>query len=460
VTHPGYQLTEWAYSHPWLTPEAKLVLGVTLQWPERNPSVRQLADVLPLNKDTIILAQTELEVEGIARYDRPKKRRSKTDARFEDSNRLAWVHPKAEPNRRRQDAERGAFLPSEVAERLPRGVRGKKNAKHFPLIALVYAHEQARAGRVAIQDDAVGAILGLNARQVRTMRQQLIAAGIIVKATYVPLLGKSYRLVGTPAPAITFEAGKVKRASLLHGVLPNPQASVLIVASKYELAYLRTLLDQLDAEACAAVVTDAQTSEGGAAEAFGIGAAALIEAAKLRLAETGVEASNDRSREHQMTVLGNVYLVPSPRPIRTVTPTQALSSTQNKRRTSDEDGLRRKDQRAKRHRERKAPALRDVVPEKNLRVRADDETHAAMTEGLAWLESKYGKAERDAFAREWVVNSGGSGKTFLKLMHHRFPALKPREDSPAGGKDRSAELAAMFATMTPAADEADVWDDE
>jgi hypothetical protein len=442
MRHRGYQLTEWAYSHPWLTPEAKLVLGVTLQWPERNPSIRQLADVLPLNKDAIILGQAELELEGVARYDRPTKRRGKTDLRFEDSNRLAWVHPKTEPNRRRQDAERGAFLPAAVAERLPRGVRGKKNGKLFPLVALVYAHEQARAGRVAIQDDAVGATLGLNPRQVRTIRQQLIEAGVLVKAEYVPRLGKSYRLIGVPAPDVKFDPGKVRRASLLHGAMPNPSASILTVASKYELAYFLTLLDQLDAEARADVVAQAQHSEGGATEAFGIGATALIDAAKRHLPRIAEKAPNDRSKDHQVTVLGNVPLVPSSSPRGTGVAPQKNTTTRpsgaSRRKTHGREELRRQ-----------PPQRRLIVPEFNLYLRADDATFSAMTDGLRQVEAKYGREERAGFAREWVLASAGSGKTFLTLMYARFPWLKPREQTEPrdGVRNRRAELDAMLAEL-------------
>lgn len=455
MTHPGYQLTEWAYTHPWLTTEAKLVLGVTLQWPERNPSNRQLADVLPINNNAIILAQTELELEGIARYERPTKRRSRTDLRFQESNRLAWVHPKAEPNRRRQDAERRAFLPPRIAERLPRGTRGKKNQRHFPLVALVYAHAQVRSGLVAIQDDAVAALLGLNTRQVATIRRELTQSGVLVKVKPIKRLGMAHRLYGINYDAARLDPNRVQRLTEFHGLLPNPKASMRVVGSKSEVALLQDLLDPLTDEARCDVLTDAQLSEGGSGEAFGVGASALIEAAKLKHSDT----SFYRSREHLHTVLENVYLVPSERPLSEVRPTEGLTNKNVKRRTRGEDGLRQKDQEGQRHRRRQAPAWRIIVPEKNLGLRADDALFAQITEGLDRLQAKYGRNERDGYARDWCLACGASGKTFLKLMQTNFHWLKPRRVEPAPGEtDRSAEVAAMLAA--PHSDESGVWPEE
>lgn len=229
MKHPGLKLTEWVLMHPQLSQEAKLVLAATLATPERDARQRQLAEWLPLGRDAIASAQDELEA-GFADYRRPTARMAADDPRFREAKSIVALHPKAELNRR-PDSKRPqlVFLPGSFCARLPRGHIGKLSA----LLALVYVAEQAQAGRIALNDHTVAALLrdGTTARAVAHARKALIRAGVL-EPIGKQARPKVYRLDLETGPEPTFDADRVPR--LRHW----QRAGVDVVATKRQWGYL------------------------------------------------------------------------------------------------------------------------------------------------------------------------------------------------------------------------------
>ncbi len=210
MNHPGYRLTDVALFTHELSPAAKLVLGITLAIPERNPSVRQLEQWLPLSRRAIHNAQDELEATG-CRYDRPYSAadRNTFNPRFARSNRLASVPPVWEPVRRGNNVQPSVYLPGLVAETLPR-------ERKYALLTLLYVREQIRRGAVQMPDPVAAMRLGVTERWVKEARRLLRERGVLksAKRRYSPPI---FRVEGVHVPEKKFDPSMTPERFQLHG---------------------------------------------------------------------------------------------------------------------------------------------------------------------------------------------------------------------------------------------------
>src|SRR4051794_259676 len=90
MRHPGYRLTDAALFST-LSPTTRIVLGVFLALPERDPGYTALRKLIPARERALAQAITELEAWGCT-FDRPDdSERDFTTHRFKRRTRLASV---------------------------------------------------------------------------------------------------------------------------------------------------------------------------------------------------------------------------------------------------------------------------------------------------------------------------------------------------------------------------------
>jgi len=202
LTHPLRITDKLLFANEELN--AKNVLAATLGYPNRNPSLTQLAHATGLSRHTVQEVQKNLDKWTVriveehadgsataafrvprARYDRPDQwyDREKNSPRFNRSNRLATAYLAYDP-----DHEDYASLPAAIVDRLP---RKSKSASLLRMVALVYAREQLIRGAIQIEDEVIarrldlwelrnGFMEGPGTSQVKTARHALIEAHILV----------------------------------------------------------------------------------------------------------------------------------------------------------------------------------------------------------------------------------------------------------------------------------------
>lgn len=179
-----------------LSHAAKVILGATIAFPNRDPSVTQLQAATGLKRQTIVAAQRELDREQdvwfedehgelepatwqLVTYNRPRRwyDRQPDNPRFNRSNRLVKIQDWANPHHRSNDGRR-VELPGELVARLPRGT---KNAALTRLVAATYAREQLLRQAIQVEDQVVGRRLRCTPAQVRRIRERLIERGVLVR---------------------------------------------------------------------------------------------------------------------------------------------------------------------------------------------------------------------------------------------------------------------------------------
>jgi hypothetical protein len=235
VNHPGFKLTDHTLLRHDLSTAAKLVLGVSLALPGRNPSQRYLERWLPVPKAEIQAAQDELEAKGVCTLDRPKSARDRNphNPRFARWNKIVAVRNDAEPNRRSEgDNPRRAYILGSLAASLPRG-RGFRNLRLYPLLVLLYAREQARrqAGAIQLPHDLADELLGFPNGTTADLWNELHARGLvaIIEGGDTPI----FTLVDGPEGDEDFEPQKSRH---LHHIGP---VKIIGTAKQFELAQAR-----------------------------------------------------------------------------------------------------------------------------------------------------------------------------------------------------------------------------
>lgn len=175
--------------------EARAVLAATLGHQGKNPALNYTAEAIGLKRDAVIAAQRELEHQvsvwtdsddgqdfahvgtyQSVSFDRPKGAFERGDSkRFLRTTRLDQVAPWARLYLDGQPTH-WTELPAGIAARLP---KRRQNNSIVRLVALALAREQLRRGAIQIEDDALGWLLGATERQVRTVRELLLADDLL-----------------------------------------------------------------------------------------------------------------------------------------------------------------------------------------------------------------------------------------------------------------------------------------
>ena len=447
--HFGYVLTDTILFHPHLGIAEKLVLGATLSHPNRNPSQPTLAKLLPIQKRDIQKAQHTLEGFELARYDRPSFawEREAHSPRFRHSNKLVWVAPEADPSR---SGARSVTLPGEIARRLPAG-NGKKNAKLFPLVALVYAREQLRRTIIHIEDEAVAALLGLSERQVRRVREELRTLGLLKFSQRKPPCD-AYTFPGATAgiPAAQLDPAKTRRIRRLgtdaelgfDGYVP-------VYANEAEWETIAGRARRLGPLWTNYALTLAFGAElGGRREEAPFRAASVLQSMEeAATAKADFWTGVDRTAPSLLTHSPQERPLPStPQPsIRTSKCDEAAEAMQTwptaqveersalavdtpahrdsgkgERLTEGDKGGERPERDSPRNRRFKWDSTYFGV-----HYYATLAIHEQIEEYVQLVETKYGHEEAAGFLREYALASRASGRTILARFKQRFEGIRP-----------------------------------
>jgi hypothetical protein len=171
VKRPAFLITDWLLFNAAVPARVKTVIGYTLAWSGRNPSIGILATRSGMKPHAVIDAQRWIEANLLGEY-----RRGKRGAENTQTNRLVHLDPAALPQRDHYFE----CIPRRTLSGLPRG-KGVSNTYLYPLLLALYAREQHRRGAVQIEDEAAAAMISLDKRQVQRLRQKLIQTGALVR---------------------------------------------------------------------------------------------------------------------------------------------------------------------------------------------------------------------------------------------------------------------------------------
>jgi hypothetical protein len=312
VSTPPIKLTDRKLFSRELEQADKVVLGFTLGVRERDPSRRQLVKWAGLNEKTVRAAQNRLAaikpiwrddddggvvLDGrgqpveqpwsLISLDRPSTaaERNINDPRYARSTRAYAVAATAEPG---QNPHRWTQLPGAVIDRIPR--RGKNRALLL-LVAVAYARLQLRHGAIQAPDEVVAWQLGVEKRKVRTARETLAKAGVIVPFKKASPAWVWTMPGGTPGKPENPEALDTRRTPRLH-TLQVYGSQYRLFGSENELDEAARLLHSLGEWATTALLPVAPPPLecepwpcGYGDEDYAGSAAALIDAAKSLLLE-------------------------------------------------------------------------------------------------------------------------------------------------------------------------------
>jgi hypothetical protein len=229
-----FSLTDRGLFAPFLSNDAKRILGFSVNYPNLDPSLLALKKIAGMRKDNVIAAQNELEDTGVVKYDRPSHfydRRSADDPRFDFSNRITAIHQDFDPFRH---GNATASLPPEIVKQLPRGT---KNAGLYPLVALYLVREQLRRGGIHEPWQAVQPIFHLNRKQLPR----------IVTALETILQDEGDDILSIPGATPTIDALAVEkeRTRTIRPVSVRDDLAIPVLCNEAEGNKIAVLLDEL-----------------------------------------------------------------------------------------------------------------------------------------------------------------------------------------------------------------------
>lgn len=463
-----------------------LVLAATCGYPNRNPSLTQLAATTGLHRASVKIGQDKLEaclgrpyVEGegakvltggelidqmrqmdanvpppvgwhrarqvapLVTFDKPEHfyDRQPDSPRYTRSNRITWIQPKYDPDHPR-NVGKVVELPASVLAKIPRG-RGVTNAPLLRLLALAYVREQLRRGASQVEDRLLadrfgiyevdqdtGFYEGLAVRQVARTRDKLAQAAVIElhdDGDGLPIYVMPDGTPGSDKTVDDFDPARTRRIRILGLDGDDGQEIVATDAQHAELSRRIRMLGH----------SRARTELRGLLDPFD-----LLDAARLidRLSQM---KTLRLSNEDPTFAARRTGLLPSTDDLSTSSLPPIEKGAGSRLDVEDDFSGQGEAGPLPSANNRQSADTRSQDPSierrewsgdfPNLYYYADDRLHQQIVRFVAAIESRYGRPEAVGFLRWACLESTGSGLAVLELLRLRLPGVEPESHDPGAG---------------------------